>query len=217
MFINTTCKYLLGAALLTSASSASAQGTAQSTPRPSSLGPNVPAFTVRSGLRVTMASNDLGNARFLEFDNTGKTLFVSQDRRKKIIALQDKDSDGLFETSTDFVAGKDEMHGMHWKDGWLWFGSAGAVNRARDTDGDLKADEVVTVLEGLPRGGHWWRSILVSDDGFFTSIGDSGNINDETATDRQKIWKYSLDGKTRTLWASGLRNTEKLRFRPGTR
>ena len=35
-------------------------------------------------------------------------------------------------------------------------------------------------------------------------------------SDRQKIWKYDLDGKNRRLWSSGIRNTEKLRERPGT-
>ncbi|MFO1478031.1 MAG: PQQ-dependent sugar dehydrogenase, partial [Verrucomicrobiota bacterium] len=42
------------------------------------------------------------------------------------------------------------------------------------------------------------------------------NASDETATPRQKIWKFSLDGKTSALFAAGLRNTEKLRLRPGT-
>lgn len=181
------------------------------------VGPGVPALTVRAGYRVTLASNDLGNARFLEFDNTGKTLFVSQNNRNKILALSDKDGDGLFETSADFVSDQKSAHGMCWKDGWLWFAPSGAIKKARDTDGDGKADEVVTVVEGLPQGGgHWWRSILVGDDGFYTSIGESQNASDERETDRQKIWKFSMDGKTKTLWASGLRNTEKLRFQPGT-
>ncbi len=212
-------KYLLGAALLSFAAAASAQDTAinSKVAGGGSVGPGVPAFTVRAGYRVTLASNDIGNARFMEFDGTGKTLFVSQNRRNKIIALQDKDGDGLYETSTDFLTGKDAVHGLCWKDGWLWFGFSGAIGKARDTNGDGKADEIVTVVDGLPQGGgHWWRSILVADDGFFTSIGESQNASDETATDRQKIWKYSLDGKTKTLWATGLRNTEKLRFQPGT-
>jgi glucose/arabinose dehydrogenase len=91
------------------------------------------------------------------------------------------------------------------------------VHKSRDTDGDGKADEIVDVLTDLPSGGHWWRPIYVVDDGFFTGIGDSGNITDQPNTDRQKIWKYSLDGKTRVLWSSGLRNTEKVRYRPGTK
>ncbi len=182
-----------------------------------SKGEGVPDFTVRAGYRVTLASPNLGEARFMEWDDKG-TLFVSQPNKGKIIALTDKNNDGVYDAPTDFIEGKNSAHGMHWNKGWLWFTQSGAIYRARDTNNDGKADEVVTVIpEGeLPKNGHWWRTILVTDDGFFTSIGDSGNASDETATDRQKIWFYALDGKTRKLWSSGIRNTEKLRFRPGT-
>jgi glucose/arabinose dehydrogenase len=50
----------------------------------------------------------------------------------------------------------------------------------------------------------------------YTSIGDSGNISDETDTERQKIWFFNLDGSGKKLFASGIRNNEKLRIRPGT-
>ena len=184
------------------------------------LGPGVPAFTVRPGFRVTLAAEKLDEARFLEFDDKG-VLYVSQPRGN-IVALRDKDGDGVYETSTKFLTGKPSAHGMHWKNGWLWYSRAGAIDRARDTNGDDVADEVVTIVDKLPEKGHWWRSILVGEDSFYTSIGDSGNSTDPDAADkpnerdRQKIWQYNLDGSNRRLFASGLRNTEKLRFRPGT-
>jgi glucose/arabinose dehydrogenase len=114
---------------------------------------------------------------------------------------------------------------MQFKDGWLWFSSTGAIHKARDTNGDGKADEVIDVIPDgqLPKdGGHWFRSILVTDDALYTSIGDAGNMDEPGASDkphdadRQKIWKCSPDGKDRTLFASGIRNTEKLLIRPGT-
>ena len=108
---------------------------------------------------------------------------------------------------------------MQWYEGWLWFTESGAVFKARDTNGDGKADETITVLkEGtLPKGGgHWWRSILLSKGRLYTSIGCSGNIDDETNTERLKIWSFKLDGTDKKLFASGLRNTEKLVLQPGT-
>jgi len=178
------------------------------------LGPDVPAFTVRPGYRVDLVGKDLGEVRFLEF-GPGGDLYVSQPRAGRIITLRQKD--GLWTKVADFSTGKPTTHGMHYFDGWLWFTQSGAVWKARDTTGDGKADEEVKVLDGLPAGGgHWWRSILVTPGGFYTSIGDKGNDTDDTAAGREEIWKYSLDGKTSTLFASGLRNTEKLRLRPGT-
>jgi glucose/arabinose dehydrogenase len=170
-------------------------------------------FYVRRGYEVRVVIRDLSDARFLEFDDRG-TLYVSRPQRGEIAAFRAA-GEG-FERLGAFVTGKRSCHGMHFHDGWLWFTTSGGVHRARDTDADGKADEVVDVVTGLPSGGHWWRPVFVTPEGFFTSIGDSGNISDETGTDRQKIWRYAPDGESRVLFASGLRNTEKYRFRPGT-
>ena len=115
------------------------------------------------------------------------------------------------------VSGESELHGIQFKDGWVWYSARGAIKKARDTDGDGRADERVTVISGLPSGGgHSFRSVLVTGDAIYTSIGDSSNATDETNTERQKIWRFNPDGSGKTLFASGIRNTEKLRMRPGT-
>jgi len=114
---------------------------------------------------------------------------------------------------------------MQWADGWLYFTQTGAIFRAKDEDGDGKSDKVETIVpEGsIPHhGGHWWRSILVTKDYIYTSIGDSGNANDDDAStdpmikDRQKIWRFKKDGSGKTLFCGGVRNNEKLMARPGT-
>ena len=178
------------------------------------LGAGVPNFSVRDGYTVTLAGQDLGDSRFIEPGAPG-VLYLSQPGQKTISTLK-KQSDGTYKKIGDFTKDKDSVHGLNYHNGWLWFTQSGAVWKGRDTNGDGVADEEVQVLKDLPSGGHWWRSIFVTDNGFFTSIGDSGNISDQTDTDRQKIWFYSLDGQTRKLWSSGIRNTEKLRYRPGT-
>lgn len=191
----------------------SVKATVQDAAWPSNVGANVPAFWVRPGFRVDLVAENLGNARFMEFGTNGD-LYLARPERGDILTMRLKD--GKYTQAATYVSGKPSVHGMHFVDGWLWFTQSGSVWKSRDTNGDGKADEVVNVLDGLPNGGHWWRSIFVVKDGFFTSIGDSGNITEQTDTDRQKIWKYSLDGKTRKLFCSGIRNTEKLRYRPGT-
>lgn len=179
--------------------------------------PDYENFSVRQGYRVTLAA-ELPDARFLEFGDNG-VLYCSRPDRGDIIAFQDKDGDGVLETRGDFVTGKRSVQGMCFHDGWLWFSTMGSIHKARDKDGDLKSDEVVDIIPvgSLPRGGtHWWRSLLVTNDGLFTSIGDSENISDQTKTEREKIWHFSLDGSDKKLFCSGIRNTEKLRYRPGT-
>lgn len=172
---------------------------------------------VRQGYDLTVACRDLRGARFIEFDDRGR-LYVSRPRAHggpgDIAVL--RDVDGTFEPAGTFVSGRPSVHGLCFFDGWMWFATDTGIHRGRDADGDGQADEVVDILTGLPGGGHWWRPVLVTPEGFYTSIGDSGNITDEAHTDRQKLWFYSLDGSSRRLFASGIRNNEKYRFRPGT-
>lgn len=177
-------------------------------------------FEVRPGFQVTIAADNIDNARFLEIDDHG-TLYVSRPQHEDILSLRDTDEDGVYETRHTFVSGYSTVHGLYFKDGWLWFTQTGAIHKARDTNGDGEADQEVTVIPSdkiySEGGGHWWRSILVADDGIYTSIGDKGNITEATNSDREKIWKYSMDGNQKDLFISGIRNTEKLRYRPGTK
>jgi glucose/arabinose dehydrogenase len=183
------------------------------------VGPDVPAFHVRPGYKVTLAATNLGEARFITFGD-GDTLYLSQPSRGRIMCLRDLDqATGRYKTVTTFVNNKKTAHGMQWYKGWLWFTQSGSIHRARSTKNDGAADQIEDIDTGdLPEGGgHWWRSILVDDEGFYTSIGDDGNINDHTGDDREKIWHFSLDGSGKKLFCSGIRNTEKLLYRPGTK
>lgn len=198
----------------------SPEGEVSQPPAPGSvpLAPEIERFTVREGFKVTLAADAITAARFLEVDDTG-TLYVSRPTLGDIIALTDKDNDGYYESRTTFLSDHPSVQAMQYREGELWFAVTNAIKRAKDTNGDGVADDVVDVIpaDQLPGGGaHWWRTLLITEDAIYTSVGDSGNITDETTTDRQKIWKYNLDGTNKTLFASGIRNTEELRIRPGT-
>ncbi len=173
---------------------------------------------VREGYKLSIVQKDISNPRDLVM-NTEGVLFVSLPEVGEIKACRDKDKDGYYETVTTFVKGHKKAHGMCWHDGWLWYTETGAIFKARDTNNDGVADEDITVIPAgkLPSGGgHWWRPVLILNNRIYTSIGCSGNIDDETATERLKIWSFALDGTDKKLFCGGLRNTEKLVLRPGT-
>ena len=177
-----------------------------------------PEIWVREGYKLSIVQKDITNPRDLVM-NTEGVLFVSLPGAGEIKACRDKDKDGYYETVTTFVKGHPKAHGMHWHDGWLWYSESGAIFKARDTNNDGVADEDITVIPAgkLPSGGgHWWRPVLILNNRIYTSIGCSGNIDDETQTDRLKIWSFALDGSDKKLFCGGLRNTEKLVVRPGT-
>jgi glucose/arabinose dehydrogenase len=205
-------------ALSTASVAPAAEPPPTTAPVAGTVGPDVPGFWVRPGYKVTIATDRLPQARSVELGGPdGRTLFVTEPDRGRILCLRDPDETGKYKTTTTFVSNVPTVHGLQWFDGWLWFTQSGSVHRARIGD-DGKATDVTDIDTGpLPEGGgHWYRPILVDRDGFYTSIGDDGNANDHTADDREKIWHFNLDGSGKKLFCSGIRNTEKLRYRPGT-
>ena len=181
------------------------------------VGPGVPAFTVRPGYKVTLATDRLPQARFVELGGDDRTLFVSEPDRGRVLCLREPDATGKFTKTATFATDVPTVHGLMWADGWLWFTQSGSVHKARLGDDGKAADAEEINTGPLPEGGgHWYRSILVDHDGFYTSIGDDGNINDHTGDDREKVWHFNLDGTGKKLFCGGIRNTEKLRHRPGT-
>jgi glucose/arabinose dehydrogenase len=183
-------------------------------------GPGVPAFKVRPGYKVTLVADHLGEARFLQLGPDNE-LYVVQPNHGKILCLKNPDQNGIYKTVTTFVKTESgaKPHGVQWFKGWLWFSESGSIHKARSTKNDGVADEVQDIDCGeMPEGGgHWYRSLLVDDDGFYTSIGDDSNASDHTGDDREKIWHFNLDGTGKKLFCSGIRNTEKLLYRPGTK
>ena len=205
-------------ALLAAASPALAQ---DATPAAGSVGPGVPPFVVRPGFRVTLAADDLGEARFLQFGDDG-TLYLSQPGKGTILGLKDKDGDGTYETRVPFVVGQSNCHSMDFKDGYLWYTASrdGTLKKARDTDGDGKADDVQTVIEkgqkdGIPGngGGHPFRGVLVTPDHLYITVSDPQNMTGELDSPFKTVYVFDRDGKNRQVFATGIRNTEKLQNR----
>ena len=190
----------------------------------SDLGPGVPPMRVRPGYRVTRVLPDKqlkDEARFLEFSDDGKTLFVSFRDPGYILALRDPDADGVFKLSTTFVKDRRSVQGMDFHNGWLYFSQAGegSVSRARDTNGDGVADEVEYVLPAgsVPKGGgHPFEGLLVTDATIYLTSSDPTNMTAELDSERKTIYAFDADGKNKRVFCHGVRNVEKLRFRPGT-
>lgn len=180
---------------------------------------------LRPGYELTIAVSGIKAPRFLEFGPDG-TLFVSVPAEGRIYLCRDENKDGTYETAIPFVQGKDPkqiVQGMQFHDGWLYFAQLNSISRARDMNGDGKADEEEQVLgpNDLPTGapgGHMWRALMIYKGRIYTMVGDQTNATDEpiSASERKKIWSFALDGTDKKLFCSGVRNTEKFAIRPGT-
>ncbi|HMB96183.1 MAG TPA: hypothetical protein VKK61_09110, partial [Tepidisphaeraceae bacterium] len=190
----------------------------------SDLGPDVPAFLVRPGFRVTRAfpKDKLREARFIQFSEDGKTLYVSQGgaENEKIVALSEPDNDGVFQKMTTFVKDVRSVQGLCSHDGWLYFSQAleGSISRVKDDASvrDAKV-EVIVPPHTLPMdGGHPFEGLLVDDKNIYATASDPRNMTEDLPSDRKTIYVFDLDGKNKRVFCTGIRNTEKLRYRPGT-
>ena len=130
-------------------------------------------------------------------------------------------AEGVYKTITEFVKEKRSVQGMDVHDGWLYFSQAaeGSVSRARDTNGDGVADDVEVILppKSLPSGGgHPFEGLLVTDKEIYVTASDPTNMTEAIDSPRKTIYVFDVDGKNKRVFCTGIRNTEKLRFRPGT-
>ncbi|MGB7157570.1 MAG: PQQ-dependent sugar dehydrogenase [Tepidisphaeraceae bacterium] len=206
---------LLLLSLFASVAAAQTQG-----PTRGARGEGVPNFTVRAGYRVDLVADQLTEARFLEFGDKG-LLYLSQPRAGVILSLTDTDGDGTYDKTAKFVKEVPSAHCMDFHDGWLYFTQAidGSCSKARDTNGDGVADEIVEVLppKTVPSGGgHPFRGILLTSDSMYITVADPSNLTEDVNAETKRIYRFPHSSSEKSVFASGIRNTEKLRLRPGT-
>jgi glucose/arabinose dehydrogenase len=179
---------------------------------------------VREGYTLSVAEDSIRKPRFMALDERGG-MFVSVPSEGTIYRCEDKDGDGHYESKTTFLEGYESgkvLQGVQFYDGSLWCADMNHIYRATDRDQDGKAEEVKVIVgeDQLPitGGGHKWRALLIHQDRIYTHVGDQSNATDEpiTENDRKKIWTFALDGSGKELFATGIRNTEKLVVRPGS-
>jgi glucose/arabinose dehydrogenase len=149
------------------------------------------------------------------------TLYVSQPQQGSVTALRDTDGDGVYETKSKFLTGYKDCHGLAFDDGWLYVTSTadGSCKRAKSTKGDGVADVVETFLPAgslPPGGGHPFIGIVFTKDSVYCTSSDPQNMTEALPSDRKSVYRFDRDGKNRRQFATGVRNTEKLRLRPGT-
>src|SRR5206468_2289797 len=74
----------------------------------------------------------------------------------------------------------------------------------------------VTVVSGLPPGGHSPRTIAFGPDNLmYVAVGSSCNVCDDPPP-RAAVTRYNLDGSGAHTFATGLRNSVGLAFNPGS-
>lgn len=155
---------------------------------------------VPPGFTVTLDAEGLDGVRTLVFSPEGD-LFAALSSGGLVLAF----AGGNLSRPATFLDGLERPFGLAFHEGWVYIAEETRVIRARDTNGDLSADVVHVVLDGLPSGGHWTRTLLGTPDGFYLAVGSSCNLCEEDNAWRAAVHWCTWEGTCR-LYAKGARN-----------
>lgn len=144
-------------------------------------------------------------------------LYVTVPSSGRVLALPDQDRDGRADETATFIEGLDKPHGIDYDNGWFYIAEEGRVIRVRGGYG-LAADSstIQVLIDDIPKGGHYTRTVKVHGGYLYVSIGSSCNVCHEDDPRRAAITRCNLDGTNCTAFAKGLRNAVGITFSPET-
>lgn len=165
------------------------------------------ALHLPDGFEITRFAERLGNLRILAVAPNGD-IYASRRAEGEVILLRDADGDGKADEEPRIVARRAGAHGVAVHDGKLYLATVKEVFVAEILP-DGGVGELRLIIGDLPDAGqHPNRTIAVGpDEMLYISVGSTCDACAESNPENATILRASLDGKSRTIFASGLRNT----------
>ncbi|HEU4459420.1 MAG TPA: YbhB/YbcL family Raf kinase inhibitor-like protein [Methylibium sp.] len=187
--------------------------------KPAKVGPSEAALRglqLPPGFTIAPFATGLRNPRILAISRDGY-VYVSRRDQGDVLLLKDADRDGRADGEPVQVISRPGAHGLAIKDNRLYLVTVKELFAA-----DIKPDGTLgpaTMLLGdLPDSGqHPNRTIAFGPDGMlYLSVGSTCNACNESNPENATILRVSPDGKSRTIFATGLRNTIGFDWQPQT-
>lgn len=174
--------------------------------------PNI-SLSIPEGLQIGVFAKDLGNPRVLQFSPNG-TLIASLMKQGEVVALPDKDKNGVAETKI-LLRNLKRPHGLAFYDKKLFVAEENRVVRYNFDENSL----TVTFdkeLFALPSGGrHYTRSMVFDRNGnLYLSLGSTCDVCVETKDFIATVIVSDVNGKTPRVFSRGLRNAVYLTLNP---
>lgn len=172
-------------------------------------------ISVPAGFEVSVAARDLGNTRMLAVHDGGH-VYATRRTEGDVIRLIDEDGDGSFE-DFESVAARPGMHGIAFDGDTVFLATVNDVYTAPVNDNG-SFGELTRIIDDLPDGGqHPNRTLAMGPDGMlYISAGSTCNACAEPNPENATILRAEPDGTSRTIFASGLRNTIGFDWEPAT-
>lgn len=173
-------------------------------------------LTLPAGVSISVFARNLSAPRVLAWDPAG-TLIVSIPSQSKVVALPDKNNDGVSDEMITVSEGLNLPHGLAFREGKLYIAETDQVAVYEYNSGTKKAGNKKKLFD-LPGGGnHFSRTIGFGPDGkLYVSVGSSCNVCNEKDWRRASILVANADGSGLRGYATGLRNSPFLTWHPVT-
>jgi len=168
------------------------------------------------GFGIDVFASGLLNPRILAVHPAGH-IYVSRREQGDVLLLHDADGDGRADGAPTQVLHRPQAHGLAVHDDHLYVVTVKELLRAPiQPDGTL--GELELLLDDLPDGGqHPNRTLAFGPDGMlYLSVGSTCNACNETNPEHATILRMKPDGSSRSIFASGLRNTIGFGWQPVT-
>jgi len=185
--------------------------------KPVELPPPEPlAIKVPDGFHVTRFATGLGKPRMLAVAADG-SVYVTRREPGDVLLLRDRNGDGKAEPPVT-VAHRPHLHGIAVDGETVYLATAKEVfTTMRRPDGTF--GELRRIIHDLPEAGqHLDRTLAIGPDRMlYISVGSTCNACDETNQENATILRARPSGESRTIFASGLRNTIGFGWDPSTK
>ncbi|MGX4643874.1 YbhB/YbcL family Raf kinase inhibitor-like protein [Massilia sp. SYSU DXS3249] len=168
------------------------------------------------GFTVTPFATGLKNARILAVAPNGD-VYLSRRDQGDVLLLRDANGDGRADGAPITVANRAGAHGLAIRDNKLYLITVKEVFAA-DIKPDGRLGELKMLIGDLPDSGqHPNRTIAFGPDNMlYISVGSTCNTCNESNPENATLLRASLDGKQRSIFASGLRNLIGFSWHPQT-
>ncbi|MCE8423019.1 MAG: PQQ-dependent sugar dehydrogenase [Candidatus Methanoperedens sp.] len=145
-------------------------------------------------------------------------LYVTVPNLGKVVALPYSNDYRKANDTIIFIDKLNNPHGIDYYDGWFYIAEENRIIRVKSKNNDLQADigSMEVLIDKLPTGGHFTRTVKIHNNSLYLSIGSSCNVCYEQDELRAAIIKCTAEGKDCMVFAKGLRNAVDFVFHPVT-